>query len=96
MPSSQFFETPRSISQCLELAYTPALLWDASEGEMIEEIMQRQAEISEHHMVVTFCTRRLQEIQDAIYPAEVEIMVAFNFDFMGNDMVEKITEKVAA
>jgi hypothetical protein len=62
---------------------------------LIVEIMQRNVEISEHHMVVTFCTRLLQIKRDASYRADAEIMAAFSFDHMGNAMVEKITEKVA-
>lgn len=67
----------------------PFRLWDAAKGELIVEIMQRNAEISEHHMVVTFCTRLLQIKRDASYRADAEIRAAFNFDHMGNAMAEQ-------
>jgi len=49
-----------------------------------------------HKKVRTSEARTLEELRDAIYRAETEIMAAFDFDRLGNAMAMKITEKMAA
>lgn len=58
-------ETFYNISESVEMAHTPPYLWNAAEADLVAEMEQQHAEILSRLLVLSFCSRRLQELREA-------------------------------
>jgi hypothetical protein len=54
-------------------------------GALLTSLLHKKVRLSD--------ARTMEELRDAIYLAETEIMAAFNFDKLGDSMAEKITTR---